>query len=64
MLVFSLLSILANNDFLRVLDLSWNHLRMRGAMAIGSALQVSHICCFVISKFFIVTDIQLYGIGF
>lgn len=42
---------LANNDFLRVLDLSWNHLRMRGAMAIGSALQVSHMYCFVILKF-------------
>lgn len=36
----TLFLILGNNDFLRVLDLSWNHLRMRGAMAIGSALQV------------------------
>ena len=31
---------LATNDFLKVLDLSWNHLRLRGATAIGRALQV------------------------
>lgn len=30
----------AVNDFLKVLDLSWNHLRLRGATAIGRALQV------------------------
>jgi len=30
----------AMNDTLRILDLSWNHLRGKGAMAIVAALQV------------------------
>ena len=33
---------LAINESLRVLDLSWNHLRLRGARSISEGVQVSH----------------------
>ena len=35
-----LLFVSAQNDYVRVLNLSWNHLRLKGAIAIGEALEV------------------------
>jgi len=38
--VLLLLFVSAQNDYVRVLNLSWNHLRLKGAIAIGEALEV------------------------
>lgn len=38
----------ANNEGLEVLDLSWNHLRMKGAVALCAGLKVT---CFVRNSF-------------
>lgn len=38
---------LENNDYLQDLDLSWNQLRLCGAVAIGNSLQVRHFVKFI-----------------